>query len=120
MNELEVKSVCVKVGDLTEAIVFFRDVLGLKVEAIRFNEQSYALVEYSDTVQLYLSEKAEPNQTREIRLYTHDCLEQYCRLKAKGVHFKSQPVYADQGLQAEFSDPYGNTYKLLEPRNYND
>lgn len=120
MNELEVKSVCVKVGNLTEAIVFFRDVLGLAVRTDGFGEQMDVLVEYSDTVQLCLSEKANQNQTREIRLYTHDCLEQYCRLKAKGVDFKSQPVYADQGLQAEFSDPYGNTYKLLEPRNYND
>lgn len=50
---------------------------------------------------------------------TDDCIRDYCNFKKSGVRFKSEPQYNAQGLMANFSDPFGNLYALLEVRKYN-
>ncbi len=50
---------------------------------------------------------------------TDDCIRDYCNFKKSGVRFKSEPQYNSQGLMANFSDPFGNLYALLEVRKYN-
>jgi len=55
-----------------------------------------------------------------ITLYTEDLINDYCRLKASGIQFNQRPVYIEEGLFVEFSDPFGNCYTLLEKRNYNE
>ncbi|SEQ79452.1 VOC family protein [Pedobacter rhizosphaerae] len=60
------------------------------------------------------------NQMQKITLQTEDLLKDYCRFKASGINFTQTPVYSEEGLYAEFSDPFGNDYILMEKRNYNE
>jgi predicted enzyme related to lactoylglutathione lyase len=53
-----------------------------------------------------------------IVIETDDCIRDYCTFKKAGVRFKSEPQYFAAGLMANFSDPFGNLYALLEVRNY--
>jgi predicted enzyme related to lactoylglutathione lyase len=53
-----------------------------------------------------------------IVIKTDDCIRDYCTFKKAGVRFKSEPQYFSAGLMANFSDPFGNLYALLEVRNY--
>ncbi len=55
-----------------------------------------------------------------ITVYTNDCLRDYYLLKKEGVRFLSEPYYTMAGLVAEFIDHSGNTYLLVEERNYSD
>jgi predicted enzyme related to lactoylglutathione lyase len=111
----------VKVGQLEDAAAFFKDRLGMAVEEDLFLDQEKCILVKPDAeTQIYLSKKKKKNQTDQITLCTGDCLENYCRLKAKGVVFKKPPVYLSEGLCAVFSDPFGNDYTLLEERCYND
>jgi predicted enzyme related to lactoylglutathione lyase len=45
---------------------------------------------------------------------TEDCQQTYCELLARGVTFMCTPTRQIYGLEAIFSDPYGNTFSLLE------
>lgn len=51
-------------------------------------------------------------------IYTNDCLRDYYFLKKEEVRFLSEPSYTTDGLVAEFVDHSGNTYVLVEKRNY--
>lgn len=56
--------------------------------------------------------------TPPIILNTDDCLNDYHSLKTAGVNFHNEPQYLPIGLGAEFSDPLGNHYLLIEERIY--
>lgn len=45
---------------------------------------------------------------------TEDCFQTYREMVARGVKFRAQPTRHLYGLEAFFSDPYGNTFSLLE------
>lgn len=51
---------------------------------------------------------------------TDDCLKDYFTLADKGVLISKKPEYSSKGLSVEISDPWGNSYILLEERNYQD
>ena len=53
-----------------------------------------------------------------VLIYTNDCLKNYFELKTKDIHFKNEPQYTRQGLMLEFADRWGNYYKILEERFY--
>jgi hypothetical protein len=55
-----------------------------------------------------------------VLIYTNDCLSNYFDLKTSGVHFVNGPQYTPQGLMVEFTDNWGNCYKILEERFYED
>lgn len=118
MKKLTIISYYVRVSDLLKAVAFFSEQLDLKVKHKSLKHFEGAIVSFSPTVQIFLSEKIYPEQTNEINLYTEDCLEHYCRLKANNVVFESKPHYLPAGLSVEFIDPDGNKYRLLEPRTY--
>lgn len=120
MNEVRTESLYVKVVDLEQAVTFFRDFLELEAENEPFSGTSCKVVKLNDETFLHLSDQPHPEQTDEIYLHTKDCIEQYCRLKAKGIIFNQAPTYMPQGLMAEFTDGYGNRYFLLEPRKYSE
>ena len=44
-----------------------------------------------------------------------DCRKAYAELKARGVKFKSQPVEYAWAIGAEFTDPDGNHFSLVQP-----
>jgi predicted enzyme related to lactoylglutathione lyase len=45
---------------------------------------------------------------------TENCRKDYEQLLARGVHFAGAPTRQLYGLEAVFTDPYGNTFVLLE------
>lgn len=49
-------------------------------------------------------------------LQTSDCRKTYEELKAKGVEFRSEPKEQFYGVEALFSDPFGNWFSLTQPR----
>lgn len=55
-----------------------------------------------------------------IILSTDDCLNDYHLYKTKGLFFCTSPRYLPAGMQAEFLDPAGNRFILLEERNYTE
>jgi predicted enzyme related to lactoylglutathione lyase len=55
-----------------------------------------------------------------VLLSTDDCLNDYHRYKALGVFFCTAPRYLPTGLAAEFLDPDGNRFVLLEERSYTE
>ncbi|WP_113660768.1 VOC family protein [Pedobacter nanyangensis] len=120
MRKLTTTHLYVKVSSLVNAITFFSEQLNLQVKHTSLRHFSGAVALYDATTSIFLSEKTYPGQTTEIWLNTHDCLEQYCRLKSNGVWFKAQPHYMSAGLLAEFVDADGNSYFILERRNYQD
>jgi predicted enzyme related to lactoylglutathione lyase len=111
----------VKVDQLEDAAIFYRDQLGMTVEHISVPGTAKCyLVKHDQHTQILLSENHSQNQTAKVTLPTNDCLANYCKLKARGVNFKKTPLYLDQGLCVVFSDPFGNEYTLLEERSYNE
>jgi predicted enzyme related to lactoylglutathione lyase len=52
---------------------------------------------------------------------TDDCRRDFTAMAARGLMFKdSAPVEAPYGITAYFTDPDGNHFALLEPRNAAD
>lgn len=47
---------------------------------------------------------------------TKDCRKTYEELKARGVHFRSEPAERFYGIEAMFQDDSGNWFSLTEPR----
>ena len=117
MKEVIAESFYVRVGNLSDALTFFSDVLEMHIEP--FDAQTYVATS-KDEVSIFLSEKRDDKQTNQIYLTTADCIEQYCLLKAKGLVFTQVPSYQPQGLIATFTDGFKNYYSLVEPRKYND
>ncbi len=46
---------------------------------------------------------------------TDDCRQTVAELKAKGVEFTTEPEAVPWGVQAVFTDLYGNTHVLVQP-----
>ncbi|MDQ8006554.1 MAG: hypothetical protein REI64_17255 [Pedobacter sp.] len=117
MKEVLAESFYVRVGNLSDALTFFSDVLEMEIEP--FDTHTY-IATSKDEVSIFLSEKQNEKQTNQIYLNTSDCIEQYCLLKANGLVFTQVPSYQPEGLIAAFTDGYENHYYLVEPRKYND
>lgn len=85
---------------------------GLKTLVVSSRDRSLSLVlvESPSSSHVYSRNK--------IVIKTDDCIRDYCTFKKAGVRFKSEPQYFSAGLMANFSDPFGNLYALLEVRNY--
>lgn len=85
---------------------------GLKTQVVSPQNRSLSLVlvESPSSDHIYSRNK--------IIIKTDDCIRDYCTFKKAGVRFKSEPQYSATGLMANFSDPFGNLYALLEVRNY--
>jgi catechol 2,3-dioxygenase-like lactoylglutathione lyase family enzyme len=53
-------------------------------------------------------------------LATDDCRRTYEELRARGVEFSEPPEERFYGVDASFRDPFGNPWRLTEPRNLDD
>jgi catechol 2,3-dioxygenase-like lactoylglutathione lyase family enzyme len=49
-------------------------------------------------------------------MYTPDCRATYEELKAKGVHFKSEPKEQFYGIEAIITDGCGNWFSMTQPK----
>ncbi|WP_316845353.1 VOC family protein [Pedobacter psychrodurus] len=110
----------VQVKQLNDADAFYTNCLGMLTESTIISKEKAILVKVDGKTNIFLSEHKHQNQTNKIVLTSDDCLEDYCRLRSRGVVFKNRPAYLGEGLSIEFSDPYGNDFIILEQRNYNE
>jgi uncharacterized glyoxalase superfamily protein PhnB len=49
-------------------------------------------------------------------LTVEDCRAAYDKLRAKGVEFTQEPIARFGGVDANFRDPSGNAWKMVEAR----
>jgi hypothetical protein len=103
------KSFPVQVSSFTDTDIFLKDCLATVLPG--------AETENDIWVKRVLDQD---NQIQKIILHTEDLLNDYCRFKTSGINFTQTPIYSEEGLYAEFSDPFGYDYILMEKRNYNE
>jgi predicted enzyme related to lactoylglutathione lyase len=124
MQQMRLKYVPVYAGNFEEQLRFYTDKLGFKIiDNIPFYEDAECtLLETGNyDVLLAISKRNLHTSFKTcIILNTDDCLNDHHMLKASGVDFCTEPQYQPIGLVAEFADPSGNRFLLLEERNYND
>ncbi|MEQ4204128.1 VOC family protein [Actinopolymorpha sp. B9G3] len=53
-------------------------------------------------------------------LSTQDCWATYRELRAKGVEFTEEPEERFYGIDAAFRDPFGNHWRLTQPKNLDE
>jgi catechol 2,3-dioxygenase-like lactoylglutathione lyase family enzyme len=127
--------VCLNVLDLDEAKRFYVDVLGFEVGIDREMDGFRWLTVHAPgrpdlPMMLVVPEPPtveEPiaGQLRSLiargylglgALETEDCRATYHELKAKGVEFVEEPEERFYGIDAAFRDPFGNHWRLTQPR----
>ena len=128
--------VCLNVTDLDEAKQFYVGMLGLEVGIDQtLDGQRWLTVNAADAPELPimlvvpeppLVEEPVAGQLRSLiargylgigALRTDDCRRTYAELAAKGVEMTEEPVERFYGVDAGFRDPFGNHWRLTEPRN---
>lgn len=118
--KLSVRYVFIYISKLEEGTIFYRDVLGFEqmypIFDLRQNHVAFCNAAIGMGIILIESEQALKGMN--LVLNTTDCIKDYLQLKANGVAFAKVPDYSDKGLEAEFMDPYGNVFTLLEERIY--
>lgn len=114
-----VSTVTIAVKDQDEALLWFTTVLGFEkkmdVQSPQFRWLTVAPPQQVDVEFLLASwfpELVGKNATWV--LSTRDCQGGYEELKAKGVKFSEAPSVQPWGIQAVFSDLYGNKYALVQ------
>jgi len=127
--------VCVWVLDMDEARSFYVDTLGLDVAMDMVQDGHRWLVVNAPAqpeVPIMLVDPAAVPMDGEIAdqirslvatgflgpgsLATDDCHATYAELKAKGVEFTEEPEERFYGIDAGFRDPFGNQWRLTQPK----
>ena len=131
--------VCLNVLDLDEAKHFYVDVLGFEVGIDRemdgFRWLTVHVPGRPDLPMMLVVpepptvEEPIAGQLRSLiargylglgALSTDDCWKTYRDLKAKGVDFIEEPEERFYGIDAAFRDPFGNHWRLTQPRTLDD
>jgi predicted enzyme related to lactoylglutathione lyase len=124
VTEMKLKYIPVYAGNFEEQLKFYTDKLGFRIcENVAFQEGGECtLVETGNyDVLLAISKNNLHAESQScIILNTDDCLNDHHQLKNAGVDFCTEPHYLPVGLVAEFKDPGGNKFLLLEERDYNE
>ena len=127
--------VCVWVLDMDEARSFYADTLGLDV-AMDMEQDGIRWLIVSAPAQpevpIMLVNPASVPMDSEIAdqirslvatgflgpgsLATDDCRATYAELKARGVEFTEEPEERFYGIDAGFRDPFGNQWRLTQPK----
>jgi len=114
-----VSTVTIAVADQDEALAWFTEKLGFEkkidVRSPQFRWLTVAPPQQVDVEFLLASwfpERIGKNATWV--LSTRDCQGGYEELKAKGVEFSQKPEMRPWGIEAIFSDLYGNKYALVQ------
>ncbi len=114
-----VSTVTIAVTDQDEALTWYTDKLGFEkkmdVRSPQFRWLTVAPPQQVDVEFLLASwfpDRVGKNATW--ILSTRDCQGGYEELKAKGVEFSQKPEIRPWGIEAIFSDPYGNKYALVQ------
>jgi predicted enzyme related to lactoylglutathione lyase len=120
---MRVKYIPVFTEDINEQTDFLTRKLGFKISDKKLtyeNNECRAIEAGADTYFILIERTQGPGSKNHIILNTEDCLNDYHALKTNGVAFLSEPQYLPTGLAANFSDNSGNSFLLLEERNYNE
>jgi predicted enzyme related to lactoylglutathione lyase len=108
--------ICVTVSDLTRAIAFYRDVLGVP---FLFEVPGMAFFQTGDTrLMLGLPENEKQSFSSILYFRVDDINSAYQQLKEKGVPFTHEPRLIHRGSKTDlwlafFTDPDGNTMALM-------
>lgn len=125
------------VKDQEEALVFYRDKLGLQVhtdamigEDFRWltmktkDDPDFEIILMEPKAGMLMDDET-ANKLREIIdkgvlgagvFNTDDCRATYDEMKARGVEFVSEPAERPYGVEAVFRDNSGNWFSLTQPR----
>jgi catechol 2,3-dioxygenase-like lactoylglutathione lyase family enzyme len=118
------------VSNQDEALTFYVDVLGFEKRADyqlpgrprwltvapQGQEVELILVQGRYALDPHPSPDAESGGNHHV-FHTDDCRADFAALKARGVQFKDPaPVEAPYGIAAYFTDPDGNHFALLQPK----
>jgi catechol 2,3-dioxygenase-like lactoylglutathione lyase family enzyme len=131
--------VCLNVLDLDEAKEFYVDKLGFEVgvdqvmddfrwltvhPAGRPTQPLMLVVPAPPAVDARAAEEMQSLLTRGHlgigALATDDCHATYEELRARGVEFTEPPEERFYGIDASFRDPFGNPWRLTQPRNLDE
>ena len=130
-----IEVVGIYVRDQDEALAFYVDRLGFRVQAdVRNGDYRWLTVQHPQqpTLQLGLFRPGPPVHdaaTAEalyglvakgamppLVLVVEDCRASYDAMRAKGVEFTQEPIARFGGVDANFRDPSGNAWKMIEAR----
>ena len=114
-----VSTVTIAVSDQDEALTWFTQVLGFEkkvdVQSQGFRWLTVAPPQQVDVEFLLASwYPALVGKNAMWVLSTRDCQGGYEALKERGVVFSQKPEIHPWGIEAVFSDPYGNKYSLVQ------
>lgn len=121
---MKLKYIPVFAEDIGAQMDFYTQKLGFNIISnISFiaGEKSTVLQANNLDVALIMTNASRNNDYKScIILNTDDCLKDYHLYKTAGVSFYEAPRYLPAGLTAEFLDPGGNRFILLEERSYTE
>jgi predicted enzyme related to lactoylglutathione lyase len=121
ITEIErIKAVTIAVADQDEALHWYTECLGFVKKADRrapgFRWVTVAPAGQEDVEFLLASwfpELVGKNATCVV--HTRDCAGTYEKLSGRGVEFVHPPRHQPYGVEAVFTDLYGNRYALVQP-----
>ncbi|GAA4338145.1 hypothetical protein GCM10023149_47970 [Mucilaginibacter gynuensis] len=121
---MKLRYIPVHAGKFEEQISFYTEKLGFKIvdDKPLYEDGSCVILEAENHDVLLAVSKQNPDNSFEncIVLNTDDCLNDHHQLKTAGIEFSREPEYLPIGLVAEFLDPCGNKFLLVEERDYTD
>lgn len=101
-----------------KSLEFLVQTMGFETMPADHEQQAFIYDKLGNYFKLLLIPGA--NCQEPVLIHTNDCLSNYFQLKTLGIHFINGPQYTPQGLMLEFKDNWGNYYKILEERFYED
>lgn len=116
------------VPDYDAGIAFYVDALGFSLveDTAQGNGKRWVVVEAEGGGRLLLAKASDAAQTAAIGnqtggrvgffLQTDDFTDSHTRFTAAGVTFCEEPRHETYGTVAVFSDPFGNRWDLIEPK----
>jgi uncharacterized glyoxalase superfamily protein PhnB len=114
-----VSTIAIAVGDQDEALTWYTEKLGFEKKMdVRSSEFRWLTVAPPQQVDVefllasWFPDRVGKNATWV--LSTRDCQGGYEELKSKGVAFTQKPEIRPWGIEAIFSDLYGNKYALVQ------
>lgn len=106
------------IDNMEEAKEYYNNTLGL---ALKFDFSSNGMVAYNvgeEEPAIILKDISKFTDAKPTIWFTvEDVLQEYPKLKAKGVNFLSEPFAIRTGLAVEFEDPFGNRLGITDYSN---
>lgn len=122
--------VCIIVKDYDEAIHWYQDKLGLQIHTdATFAQGRWVTMHAANQKDLELVLYKQSSEEKDARLRevgtisswvfdTDDCRGDIENMREKGVKITMEPNDAPWGTQAAFEDLYGNSFVLVQPREF--